>query len=106
MVDIEEDRPSSSGARAYLEAARSVDVGCVRMTERHLHTDPPTTDEVAAATADVDRAIEEASATVPLTGVRALVGLAGSVTTITAHALRLPRYDPAAIHLSQLRSSS
>jgi len=86
----------------HVEAARSVDVGCVRMTERHLHSDPPSADEVAAATADVDRAIDEATTTVTLDGLRALVGLAGSVTTITAHALRLPRYDPDAIHLSRL----
>lgn len=102
VVDIGGGSTEFVRGTSHLEAARSVDVGCVRMTERHLHTDPPTPDEVAAATADVDRAIEEASATVPLAGVRALVGLAGSVTTITAHALRLPRYDPAAIHLSQL----
>ena len=102
VVDIGGGSTEFVRGTSHLEAARSVDVGCVRMTERHLHTDPPTPDEVAAATADVDRAIEEASATVPLAGVRALVGLAGSVTTITAHALRLPRSDPAAIHLSQL----
>ncbi|WP_353355140.1 Ppx/GppA phosphatase family protein [Intrasporangium sp. DVR] len=85
-----------------VDAARSVDVGCVRMTERHLHSDPPTSAEIAAATADVDRAIDEAARTVPLTGVRALVGLAGTVTTVTAHALRLPTYDPERIHLSRL----
>jgi exopolyphosphatase/guanosine-5'-triphosphate,3'-diphosphate pyrophosphatase len=102
VVDIGGGSTELVRGTSHLEAARSVDVGCVRMTERHLHTDPPTPDEVGAATADVDRAIDEAAATVPLPGVRALVGLAGSVTTITAHALRLPRYDPAAIHLSQL----
>ena len=58
--------------------------------------------DIEAAIADVDRAIDEAAAIVPLSGVRALVGLAGSVTTITAHALHLPHYDPTAIHLSQL----
>ena len=84
------------------DQARSVDVGCVRMTERHLRSDPPTAAEIAAATADVDAAIDEAAQTVDLSGVCALVGLAGSVTTITAQALRLPEYDPARIHLAAL----
>jgi exopolyphosphatase/guanosine-5'-triphosphate,3'-diphosphate pyrophosphatase len=85
-----------------VEQARSVDIGCVRMTERHLRSDPPTAGEIAAATADIDAAIDEAAATVDLAGVSALVGLAGSVTTITAHALQLRAYDPARIHLAAL----
>lgn len=85
-----------------VRAARSVDIGCVRMTERHLRSDPPTAEEIAAATADIDAAIDAAEAEVPFGGIRTLVGLAGSVTTITAHALRLPRYDSAVIHLSSL----
>ena len=83
-------------------AARSVDVGCVRMTERHLRSDPPTAEEIAAATMDIEAAIDVAEAEVPLAGVHALVGLAGSVTTITAHALGLPEYDSDVIHLSRL----
>ncbi|MFF2030260.1 exopolyphosphatase [Arthrobacter sp. NPDC058192] len=83
-------------------AARSVDVGCVRMTERHLHSDPPTPEQIAAAEADVDAAISQAAATVPLERATAVVGVAGSVTTITAHALRLPGYSPAAIHGTEL----
>ena len=85
-----------------VEQARSVDIGCVRMTERHLRSDPPTAAEVAAATADIDAAIDEAAAAVPLAGVSALVGLAGSVTTLTAHALGLAAYDPDRIHLASL----
>jgi exopolyphosphatase/guanosine-5'-triphosphate,3'-diphosphate pyrophosphatase len=84
------------------EAALSVDVGCVRLTERHLHGDPPTPDEVAAAVADVDAALDRVTGVVPLTRARTLVGLAGSVTTVTAHALGLPAYDPAAIHRAVL----
>jgi exopolyphosphatase/guanosine-5'-triphosphate,3'-diphosphate pyrophosphatase len=83
-----------------VEAARSVDIGCVRMTERHLHSDPPTAEEVAAATADIEAAIETALETVPVDGVRTLVGLAGSVTTVTAQAWALPTYDPRRIHLA------
>lgn len=83
-----------------VEAERSVDIGCVRMTERHLVTDPPTADEIAAATRDIDAAIDTAAQVVPFAGVRALVGLAGTVTTIAAHQLRLTTYDSEAIHLS------
>jgi exopolyphosphatase/guanosine-5'-triphosphate,3'-diphosphate pyrophosphatase len=85
----------------HVEAARSVDIGCVRMTERHLVSDPPTADEIAAATRDIDAAIDVAESVVPLEGVNALVGLAGSVTTTTAHLLRLPAYQPERIHLSR-----
>src|SRR3954466_2773807 len=84
----------------HVEAARSVDIGCVRMTERHLVSDPPTDEEIAAATRDVDAALDLAESVVPLEGVATLVGLAGSVTTITAHLLRLPAYDPELIHLA------
>jgi len=76
----------------------SMDVGCVRLTERHLHADPPTDDEIRAAAADVDAALDEARRVVPLGRTATLVGVAGSVTTVTAHALRLPGYDPQRIH--------
>ncbi|SEO59518.1 Ppx/GppA phosphatase family protein [Actinacidiphila rubida] len=90
-----------------VSAARSVDVGCVRMTERHLvHdgevTDPPTPAQIAAMTADVDAALDEAARAVPLERARTLVGLAGSVTTVAALALDLPEYDSAAIHHSRV----
>lgn len=78
-------------------ASYSMDVGCVRMTERHLHSDPPTTSEIAAAAADVRAALDAASAMVPLERTVTLVGLSGTVTTVTAHALGLPRYDPLVI---------
>jgi exopolyphosphatase / guanosine-5'-triphosphate,3'-diphosphate pyrophosphatase len=79
-------------------AGTSVDIGCVRMTERHLHTDPPQADEVAAATADIDAALDAVAARVPVTEARTLIGLAGSVTTVAAIALGLARYDPGRIH--------
>jgi exopolyphosphatase / guanosine-5'-triphosphate,3'-diphosphate pyrophosphatase len=82
--------------------AISVDIGCVRLTERYLHSDPPTAAEVAAATAAVDEAIGAAAAAVPASTARTLVGLAGSVTTVTAVALGLPAYDPARIHHARI----
>ena len=83
-------------------AAKSVDIGCVRMTERHLRSDPPTADQIAAAEADVDAALDLAARTVPLDHSAAVVGVAGSITTITAHALALPEYSAAAIHGTEL----
>jgi exopolyphosphatase/guanosine-5'-triphosphate,3'-diphosphate pyrophosphatase len=83
-------------------AARSVDVGCVRMTERHLRGDPPTPEQVAAAVADIDAAIERAAEVVPLDKARTLVGLAGSVTTVAGIALELPEYDSERIHHSRI----
>jgi exopolyphosphatase/guanosine-5'-triphosphate,3'-diphosphate pyrophosphatase len=79
-------------------AAVSVDVGSVRMTERHLHDDPPTDEQVAAARADIAAGVRLAGRTVPLAEARTLVGLAGSVTTVAAMALDLPAYLPERIH--------
>jgi exopolyphosphatase/guanosine-5'-triphosphate,3'-diphosphate pyrophosphatase len=87
-----------------VESARSVDVGCVRMTERHLHSDPPGHAEIAEAVRDINAAIDLAAERVDFAGVGALVGLAGSVTTITAHALGLTTYDAQRIHLTELTS--
>jgi exopolyphosphatase/guanosine-5'-triphosphate,3'-diphosphate pyrophosphatase len=83
-----------------VEVSISVDIGCVRMTERHLHSDPPTPEEVAAATADIRAAIDDAAGTVDMSAVQTVVGLAGSVTTVTAQALGLGFYDPERIHLA------
>jgi exopolyphosphatase/guanosine-5'-triphosphate,3'-diphosphate pyrophosphatase len=86
------------GDDAGLWSAHSVDIGCVRMTERHLRTDPPSAEQVAAATADIIAAIDEVSEHVPLTQGRTLVGLAGSVTTVAAIVLGLQEYDADRIH--------
>ncbi|WDO07964.1 Ppx/GppA family phosphatase [Streptomyces murinus] len=90
-----------------VRAARSVDVGCVRMTERHLvHggevSDPPTEEQIAAIRADIEAALDLAEQTVPLREARTLVGLAGSVTTVSAIAQDLPDYDSARIHHSRI----
>ena len=91
---------------AVPSAARSVDVGCVRMTERHLHDDPPTAAQVAAARADVEAAVRLAAETVPLADACTLVGLAGSVTTVAAMALDLPAYDRDRIHHARIPSAA
>ncbi|WP_062209140.1 Ppx/GppA phosphatase family protein [Demequina oxidasica] len=82
--------------------AHSMDVGCVRMTERHLVSDPPTAAEIDAATADVNAAFDVALAQVPVAQARSLVGLAGTITTVTAHALGLSGYDRDAINGAEL----
>ncbi|MES4888268.1 Ppx/GppA phosphatase family protein [Streptomyces sp. NPDC096012] len=91
----------------HVRAARSVDVGCVRMTERHLvHEgavgDPPTEEQIAAMRADIEAALDLAEQTVPLREARTLVGLAGSVTTLSAIDQGLPEYDSARIHHSRV----
>ncbi|WP_322942216.1 Ppx/GppA phosphatase family protein [Actinacidiphila yeochonensis] len=88
-------------------AARSVDIGCVRLTERHLVADgkvvdPPTAERIAAINRDIDAALDQAAAHVGLDQARTLVGLAGTVTTVAAIAQDLPRYDSAAIHHSRI----
>jgi exopolyphosphatase/guanosine-5'-triphosphate,3'-diphosphate pyrophosphatase len=88
-----------------VEQSLSVNIGCVRLTERHLRDDPPTASQIAAATSDVEAAIDLAAGVVDFQGISELVGLAGSVTTITAHALQLTTYDANKIHLSQLPAS-
>lgn len=73
-------------------AASSMDIGSVRMTERHLATDPPTADEVARCVADIDAALD--ACPVDPADAAALVGVAGTVLTVGAGVLDLPAYDP------------
>jgi exopolyphosphatase/guanosine-5'-triphosphate,3'-diphosphate pyrophosphatase len=83
----------------------SVNIGCVRMTERHLHGDPPTGQEVAAATADIDAALDTVTDALPVRQARTLIGLAGSVTTVAAIAMGLPAYDAARIHHARVSAA-
>ncbi len=83
-------------------AALSTNVGCVRMTERHLVSDPPTQEQIKLATADIDEAITQAGAVVPFDQAGSLIGVAGSVTTVAALALGLSEYDPKKIHGSRI----
>jgi exopolyphosphatase / guanosine-5'-triphosphate,3'-diphosphate pyrophosphatase len=85
-----------------VHAARSVDIGCVRMTERHLHGDPPSAEEIRRAEDDIRAALAQVTADVPVGEAASLVGLAGSVTTVAALALELPAYDADAIHGSRI----
>ena len=85
--------------------AASVNIGCVRMTERHLHGDPPTPGQIAAAAADIDAALDTVSGTVPVREAGTLIGLAGSVTTVAGIAMGLPAYDAARIHHARVSAA-
>ncbi|MEU8583382.1 Ppx/GppA phosphatase family protein [Streptomyces abikoensis] len=107
VVDIGGGSTEFVVGEEHVRAARSVDVGCVRMTERHLVTDgvvsdPPAADRIAAIRADVEAALDLAGRSVPLTEARTLVGLAGSVTTVAGIALDLAEYDSTAIHHARI----
>ncbi|NWF29900.1 Ppx/GppA family phosphatase [Streptomyces sp. PKU-EA00015] len=86
----------------HSRAARSVDIGCVRMTERHAPSSPATPEQIAAIRADIEAALDLAAQTVPIDEARTLVGLAGSVTTVAGIALGLDTYDSARIHHSRI----
>jgi len=88
-----------------VETAVSENVGCVRMTERHLHDDPPTAAQVVAATRDIDSAVGHAITVTGFDTADQLVGLAGSVTTVAALAMNLPEYDSQRIHGSRISAS-
>ena len=90
------------GTRPDVTAARSVNVGCVRITERHLHSDPPTAAEISAARQFAAQTLQAAFASVPVHKARTWVGVAGTVTTLSAVAQRLPGYDAERTHLSRL----
>lgn len=86
-------------------ASYSADIGCVRLSERCLHSDPPTAGEVAAARQVVRERLEVALGVVPVEGARTWVGLAGTMTTLSALAHGMTAYDSAAIHLSRVAGS-
>ena len=87
-------------------AAKSVNIGCVRMSERHLNTQPPSMAQVAQAIIDIDLAITQAAAVVPITQAKTLVAVAGTATTVAAAALELDKYDRYIIHLSRVSAQS
>ncbi|OBG33987.1 exopolyphosphatase [Mycolicibacter heraklionensis] len=85
-----------------VSASYSANIGCVRLTERCLHSDPPTAEEVAAARAVASELLGAAVQAVPVQHARTWVGVAGTMTTLSALAHGMSEYDPAAIHLSRV----
>ncbi|CAN2166242.1 GppA Exopolyphosphatase [Candidatus Nanopelagicaceae bacterium] len=102
VVDIGGGSTEFVFGTATVEAARSVNIGCVRMSERHFASDPATPDQIKAARTDIQAAIAQAAAVVPITKAKTLVAVAGTATTVAAAALELPEYDRYAIHLSRI----
>ena len=88
-----------------VEAARSVNIGCVRMTERHFANDPATPEQIELARTDIQAAIAQAAAEVPITQAKTLVAVAGTATTVAAAALNLPEYDRYSIHLARITAT-
>jgi len=89
-----------------VEFAKSVNIGCVRMSERHLNSQPPTMAQIAEAIIDIDLAITQAAKVVPISQAKSLVAVAGTATTVAAAALKLDEYDRHLIHLSRVSAAS
>lgn len=85
-----------------VEAARSMNIGCVRMSERHFTGDQPDPGQIASAIEDIDEAIRQAAKNVPITEAKTVIMVAGTATTVAAAALDLPAYDRYAIHLARI----
>jgi exopolyphosphatase / guanosine-5'-triphosphate,3'-diphosphate pyrophosphatase len=102
VVDIGGGSTEFVFGTSTVEAARSVNIGCVRMTERHFASDPATPEQIDAARSDIQAAIAQAAAVVPITQAKTLIAVAGTATTVAAAALDLPEYDRYAIHLSRI----
>ena len=102
VVDIGGGSTEFVFGTSTVEAARSVNIGCVRMTERHFASDPATAQQIESARTDIQAAIAQAAAVVPITQAKTLVAVAGTATTVAAAALDLAEYDRYAIHLSRI----
>ncbi len=88
-----------------VESAKSVNIGCVRMSERHFKDDPPKHNQIELARTDIQEAIALAGREVPITQAKTLVAVAGTATTVAAAALELEIYDRYSIHLSRISST-
>lgn len=105
VVDIGGGSTEFVLGRTGPEHSASVDIGCVRMTERHLHGDPPTAEQIAAAWVDIEAAVAAAGQRVPFAEAGCLVGLAGSVTTVAAMVMDLSEYDASVLHGAVISAS-
>ncbi|MBC7462770.1 MAG: Ppx/GppA family phosphatase [Actinobacteria bacterium] len=104
VVDIGGGSTEFVFGRESVESAKSVNIGCVRMSERHFRSDPPTTQEIESARQDIVAAIAQAAALVPITQANTLIAVAGTATTVAAAALGLREYDRYSIHLSRIKA--
>ena len=102
VVDIGGGSTEFVFGTTHVESAKSVNIGCVRMTERHFTNDPAHAHEIDLAKVDIQEAIAKAAVVVPITQSKTLIAVAGTATTVAAAALGLPEYDRYAIHLSRV----
>jgi exopolyphosphatase/guanosine-5'-triphosphate,3'-diphosphate pyrophosphatase len=102
VIDIGGGSTEFVFGHSTVEFAKSVNIGCVRMTERNFHSDPPTQDEIENARRDIQEAIFVAAAIVPITQAKTVVAVAGTATSVAASALGLEKYDSHLIHLSHV----
>ena len=102
VVDIGGGSTEFVFGNTKVESAKSVNIGCVRMSERHFKNDPPTASQVQLARTDIQEAIAQAAIVVPITQAKTLVAVAGTATTVAAAALELDVYDRYSIHLSRI----
>jgi exopolyphosphatase/guanosine-5'-triphosphate,3'-diphosphate pyrophosphatase len=102
VVDIGGGSTEFVYGHSEVEFAKSVNIGCVRMTERNIHSDPPAADEIENARRDIQEAIAIAAAIVPITKAKTLIAVAGTATSVAASALELKEYDRHAIHLARI----
>lgn len=99
VVDIGGGSTEFALGTAHLEGSLSVDMGCVRMTEKFLEHDPPLPEELSNALSVVEQHLDDVSREVPGAGeADRFIGLAGTVTTVAAVELGLAEYDRDAIH--------
>jgi exopolyphosphatase/guanosine-5'-triphosphate,3'-diphosphate pyrophosphatase len=105
VVDIGGGSTEFVFGNSTVESARSVNIGCVRMSERHLNVYPAIKESIEQATKDIDLAIAEAAQSVPIKSAKTLIAVAGTATTVAAAALGLDSYDRYAIHLSRISAA-
>ncbi len=105
VVDIGGGSTEFVFGTTQVEFAKSVNIGCVRMTERHFTNDPIQASDIEKARIDIQAAIAIAAAIVPITSAKTLIAVAGTATTVAAAALGLPEYDRYAIHLSRISTA-
>jgi len=105
VVDIGGGSTEFVFGTTHVESAKSVNIGCVRMTERHFTSDPIQANDIEKVRSDIQAAIAVAAAVVPITQAKTLIAVAGTATTVAAAALDLPEYDRYAIHLARITAA-
>jgi len=99
VVDIGGGSTECTVGTTQVDAVRSLDLGCVRLTEKHLVSDPPAPEELSNAIAEATDLLEDLWRQVPeMQAARTVVGLAGTITTIAAVEIGLAEWDRDAIH--------